>query len=63
MVRICLQCRKHRFDLWVTKNPLEKGIATHSVFLPEEFHGQKSLWATVHIVTKSQSPWVSKSND
>ena len=25
------------------ENPLEKGMATHSVFLPGEFHGQWSL--------------------
>ena len=25
------------------KNPLEKGMATHSVFLPGESHGQRSL--------------------
>ena len=31
---------------------LEKGMATHSIFLPEESHGQRSLvdWATC-------SPW------
>ena len=25
------------------EDPLEKGMATHSVFLPTEFHGQRSL--------------------
>ena len=25
------------------ENPLEKGMATHSVFWPGEFHGQRSL--------------------
>ena len=25
------------------EDPLEKGIATHPVFLPGEFHGQRSL--------------------
>ena len=25
------------------EDPLEKGMATHSVFLPAEFHGQRSL--------------------
>ena len=25
------------------ENPLEKGTATHSIFLPGEFHGQRSL--------------------
>ena len=37
---------------------LEVGIATHSVFLPGESHGQRSLAATAHGVTKSQT-WLS----
>ena len=33
-----------------------KGMATHSpVFLPGEFHGQRSLRVTVHKVAKSQT--------
>ena len=32
------------------EDPLEKGMATHSVFLPREFHGQRSLVGS--------SPWV-----
>ena len=32
---------------------LEKGMATYSVFLPGEFHGQRSLWAIVHEVAES----------
>ena len=35
-----LQCRRPRFDPWVGK---EKGMATHSRFLPGEPHGQRSL--------------------
>ena len=35
------------------KNPLEKGMATHLVFLPAESQGQRSLWVTVHGVAKS----------
>ena len=34
---------RHGFDLWVGKTPLEEEIATHSVFLPGESHGQRSL--------------------
>ena len=34
-------------ETWVQslgqEDPLEKGIATHSSILPEEFHGQRSL--------------------
>ena len=38
-----------------TKDPLEKEMATHSVFLPGKFHEQRSLYspmAIVHGVTK-----------
>ena len=36
--------------------PLEKGMAPTPVFLPEEFHGQRSLVRTpcIHGVAKSQ---------
>ena len=33
------------------ENPLEKGMAP--VFLPGEFHGQRSLWVSVHGITKN----------
>ena len=36
-------------------NPLEKEMATHSVFLPREFHGQRSL--------VGYSPWGHKGSD
>ena len=36
-------------------DPLEKGLATHSVFLPGEFHGQRSLIG--------YSPWGHKESD
>ena len=35
------------------EDPWEKGVETHSVFLPGEFHGQRKL--------VGYSPWVSKS--
>ena len=35
------------------EDPLEKGMAIHSLFLPGESHGQRSLWAIVHRVAKS----------
>ena len=41
--RICLQFRKPGFDPWIGKITLEKGMATHTVFFPGEFHGQGSL--------------------
>ena len=40
------QCRgfqRHRFNPWVGKDPLEKGVATTPVILPGESHGQ-SHW-------------------
>ena len=37
------------------KDSLEEEVATHSVFLPGEFHGQRSLAA--------YSPWVCKESD
>ena len=40
--RVCLQCGRPGFDPWVGKIPGE-GNGNTSVFLPGEFHGQKSL--------------------
>ena len=37
------------------EDPLEEGRATHSVFLPGEFHGQRSLVGC--------NPWVCKELD
>jgi len=37
------------------EDPLEKGMATHSVFLPEEFHGWRSL--------AGYCPWGCKESD
>ena len=39
----------------VQKDPLEEGTATHPVFLPGEFHEQRSL--------ESYSPWGLKELD
>jgi len=41
--RLRLQCRGHRFDLWVRKIPWRKKWQPTPVFLPGEFHGQRSL--------------------
>ena len=38
-----------------SEDPLEEGMATTPVFLPGESHGQRSLAATVHGLTKSQT--------
>ena len=34
--RICLPCRRRRFDPWVGEDPLEKEMATHSNILAWE---------------------------
>ena len=56
------QMAKNLPAMWETQvqslgweNPLEEGRATHSSVLPGESHGQRSLAATVHGVTKSQT--------
>ena len=52
------QCRRHRrsgFDPWVRKIPWRREWQPTPVFLPGEFHGQRSLVGyIVHGVTKSQ---------
>ena len=46
-------------ETWVQslglEDPLEKEMATHSIFLPEESHGQRSL--------VGYSPWSCKESD
>ena len=39
--RICLQCR--RFNSWVRKIPWRRTSQPPPLFLPEKFHGQRSL--------------------
>ena len=43
MVRIHLQCKIPRFDPWVRKIPWRREWQPTPVFLPGEFHGQRSL--------------------
>ena len=43
------QGRRHGFDPWVWKIPLEEEMATTPVFLPGKSHGQRSL--------TGYSPW------
>ena len=40
---IYLQCRRGRFDPWVTKISQGRKWQPFSVFLPGKFHGQRSL--------------------
>ena len=37
------------------EDPLEKEMATTPVFLPREFHGQRTWWAIVHGVAESRT--------
>ena len=43
MERICLQCRRPRFNHWVQKTPWRRKWQSIPVFLPGEFHRQRSL--------------------
>ena len=46
------------WDTWARslgwKDPLEKGMATHSIFLPGEFHGLYSSWGRKELDTTEQ---------
>ena len=53
--RICLQCRRPRFDPWVGKIHWRRDLLTTPVFLPGEFRGQRSL--------VGYSPWDCKESD
>ena len=53
--RVCLQCRRLGFDPWVKKIPWRRESQPTPVFLPEEFHGQRSLAGC--------SPWGHKELD
>ena len=49
------RCKRCRFDPWVGKIPWRREWQPPPVFLPEELYRQRSLQATVHGVTKSQT--------
>ena len=53
--KICLQCRRPRFDPWVSKIPWRRKWQHNPVFLPEESYGQRSL--------AGYSSWVCKEVD
>ena len=41
--RICLQCRRPRFNPWVGNIPWRREWLPTPVFLPGEFHGQRNM--------------------
>ena len=49
------QCRRHGFDPWIRKIPWRRKWQSTTVFLPGEFHGQRSL--------AGYSPWGHKESD
>ena len=53
--RICLQCRRPKFDPWVRKIPWRRAWQPTPVFFPGEPRGQRSLGGF--------SPWDSKESD
>ena len=51
-----LQCRRTRFDPWVSKIPWREGMATHSSVLARRIPMDRGAWwASIHGVTKSQT--------
>ena len=48
MLAICLQCRRPGFHPWVWRIPWRREWKLTPVFMPGEFHGQRSLVATIH---------------
>ena len=54
-VRIHLQCRRHRFNLWVRKVLWKKKWQPTPIFLPGKSMDRGALRATVHRVVKSQT--------
>ena len=53
--RICLQCRRPRFDPWVVKIPCRRAWQPTPVFLLRGSHGQRGL--------AGYSPWGCKESD
>ena len=47
-LRIYLQCKRHRFHLWVRKHPWRRKWQATPIFLPEKFHGQRNLVVYCH---------------
>ena len=56
-LELTCQCRRHRFNPWVRKNPLEKKMANHSSILAWRIPWTDEA-GQLHRVTKSQT-WLS----
>ena len=54
MIKSPLQYKRPGFDSWVGKISWKREWLPIPVFLPREFHGQRSL-TTIYGVTKSQT--------
>jgi len=54
--RICPQCRRSGFDLWVRKIPWSRERLPTPVFLPGEFHGVTELNMTERLTHTSVAP-------
>ena len=55
---LACQCRRHKrwgFDPWVRKIPSRRAWQPNLVFLPGEFHGQKSLAVGVSLWGRKES--------
>ena len=52
---LACRCDRHGFHPWFGKFPWRRKWQPTPVLLPSEFHGQRSLWATVHGVAKNQT--------
>ena len=51
----CRRCKRPRFDPWVGKIPWSRKLKHTPIFLPGNFHGQRSLvGCKVHEAAKSQ---------
>ena len=55
VIRVCLQCRRPRFNPWIGKIPWRRPWQPTPVFLPGESHEQRSL--------AGYSPWSCKESD
>ena len=53
--RICLRCKRNKFDPWVGKIPWRRKWQSTPVFLPGKPHGQRKLVCYYLWVPKSQT--------